>query len=119
MIQVGLEGVEFYAYHGFYPEEQKTGTRFLVDVSVGFNNNAPFSDDSLANTVNYEVLYEIVTEEMQHTRKVLETVAEAIMKRIQANFNFIDTIEVTIRKQNPPFNGPVKQSVVKLSYNKQ
>ncbi|MEB0261380.1 MULTISPECIES: dihydroneopterin aldolase [unclassified Mucilaginibacter] len=118
MIKVALEGAEFFAYHGFYPEEQVIGTRFLVDVQVGFYADIYVDEDNLHNTVNYEVLYNIIDEEMQHTRKVIETVAQSILNRIKTEFTFIETAEVTIRKQRPPFRGPLKQSVITLFYTK-
>lgn len=118
MIKVALEGAEFYACHGFYPEEQVIGTHFLVDVQVGFYAEIYVDEDNLHNTVNYEVLYAIIEEEMSHTRKVLETVAQSILNRVKTEFTFIETAEVTIRKQRPPFRGPLKQSVITLSYHK-
>ena len=36
MITVALHGAEFFAKHGFYPEEQLLGCKFLVDIVVGF-----------------------------------------------------------------------------------
>nr|WP_067058363.1 dihydroneopterin aldolase [Mucilaginibacter sp. L294] len=118
MINVALEGAEFYAYHGFYPEEQVIGTHFLVDVQVGFYAEIDVEKDNLSNTVNYEVLYNIIEDEMKHTRKVIESVAQAILNRITTEFIFIETAVVTIKKQHPPFRGPLKQSVITLSYHK-
>ncbi|MBB5394401.1 dihydroneopterin aldolase [Mucilaginibacter sp. AK015] len=118
MIKVALEGAEFYAYHGFYREEQLTGTQFLVDVQVGFMADIDVAQDNLSNTVNYEVLYAIIDQEMKETRKVIETVAQAILNRVKTEFTFITMAEVTIKKQNPPFTGPIKQSVITLSYQK-
>ncbi|MFA6245755.1 MAG: dihydroneopterin aldolase [Mucilaginibacter sp.] len=118
MINVALEGAEFYAYHGFYPEEQVIGTHFLVDVQVGFYADIDVEKDNLSNTVNYEVLYAIIEEEMKHTRKVIESVAQAILNRITTEFIFIEIAVVTIKKQRPPFRGPLKQSVITLSYHK-
>ena len=118
MIKVALEGAEFYAYHGYYPEEQIIGTRFLVDVEVGFYAEIDTEKDDLSNTVNYELLYTIIDEEMKHTRKVIESLAQAILNRIVSEFSFIETVLVIIKKQKPPFSGPVKQSVITLSYQK-
>ncbi|MFD0764865.1 dihydroneopterin aldolase [Mucilaginibacter lutimaris] len=118
MIKVALEGAEFFAYHGFYPEEQVIGTQFLVDVQVGFDADIYVDEDNLHNTVNYEVLYAIIEDEMSNTRKVLETVAQSILNRIKTEFTFIETAVVTICKQRPPFRGPIKQSVITLSYTK-
>jgi len=36
---IGLEGMEFFAYHGFYTEEQKIGTTFIVDVYISTKSN--------------------------------------------------------------------------------
>ena len=33
--KVSLEGVRFFAYHGFYPEEQVLGAEFIVDLLHG------------------------------------------------------------------------------------
>jgi dihydroneopterin aldolase len=118
MINVALEGAEFYAYHGYYPEEQVIGTYFLVDVQVGFNAVIDVEKDNLSDTVNYEVLYGIIEQEMKHTRKVIESVAQAILNRITTEFTFIETAAVTIKKQRPPFRGPLRQSVITLSYHK-
>ncbi|RYU92228.1 dihydroneopterin aldolase [Mucilaginibacter terrigena] len=118
MIKVALQGAEFYAYHGFYHEEQLIGTHFLVDVQVGFYADIDLDKDNLSNTVNYEMLYAIIEQEMKHTRKVIETVAQAILNRVKTEFTFIEMAEVTIKKQRPPFSGPIKQSVITLSYQK-
>jgi dihydroneopterin aldolase len=116
MIKVALEGAEFYAYHGYYPEEQLIGTHFLVDVRVSFYAEIDVEKDDLSNTVNYETIYTFIEQEMKLTQKVIETVAQAILNRIKNEFNFIENAEVTIRKQRPPFKGPLKQSVITLTY---
>ncbi|MBS1503575.1 MAG: dihydroneopterin aldolase, partial [Bacteroidetes bacterium] len=36
MINVALHGAEFFGRHGFYPEEQLLGSKFIVDISVDF-----------------------------------------------------------------------------------
>ncbi|MES2809922.1 MAG: dihydroneopterin aldolase [Bacteroidota bacterium] len=42
---VSLHGAAFFAYHGFYPEEQKIGNHFLVDIDVAFSPAADMSLD--------------------------------------------------------------------------
>jgi len=118
MVKVALEGAEFFAYHGFYPEEQVLGTRFIVDIEVIFANQNIFDDDKISNTVNYEELYVIAKTEMLHTRKLIETVAQGIIDSIIATNPFIKIASVTIKKANPALGGPVKNSVVTISYNK-
>lgn len=115
MITISLHGAEFFAYHGFYPEEQKLGNRFIVDVEVDFTPPGSLKDDKIGNTVDYEQLYKIVTEQMKQTMKLIETVAQAIADHIKIQFPFVDGIRVTIKKLNPPFNGKVDYSSISIS----
>ena len=69
MGRITLEGIEFFAYHGYYQEERKTGNRYSVDISVEANLEQAAEEDSLKETVNYEKLYRMVSEEMQKTIK--------------------------------------------------
>lgn len=117
MIKVALHEVKFYAYHGFYPEEQILGGYYLVDAEVQFGTKKV--DDEISNTVNYERLYSILNEEMQQPRKLLETLVEAMIEKIRLEFPFSETIKVTIKKLNPPLPGEVKYSLVEITYLKE
>lgn len=113
--KVALEGIRFFAYHGYYPEEQLTGNEFILDILTEFEVQSDGNDD-LINTVNYERLFEIATAEMKIPRKLLETVAHQILKNIQEEFSFVHTVEVSIRKMSLPLMGEVKNSLVQLTY---
>jgi dihydroneopterin aldolase len=118
MINIALHGAEFFAYHGFYPEERKFGCRFVVDIEVGFVPPTDFKEDDLDNTVDYEKMYIIACEEMKHSRKLIETVGEAITNGIKNKYPFVQTIQVTIKKLNPPLTGKVAYSSVVIKYSK-
>ena len=118
MITVELHGAEFFSRHGFYPEEQLLGCKFLVDISVGFMPMGELKEDNLANTVNYEQLYQITCLQMQHPRKLIETLAQAILEDIKKEYSFVEVIAVTIKKLNPPMKGKVDHSGVTISYTK-
>lgn len=115
MITISIHGAEFFAYHGFYPEEQKLGNRFIVDVEVGFTPLENLKHDKISNTVDYEQLYKIITEQMKQTMKLIETVAQAIADQIKNQFPFVSNIRVSIKKLNPPFNGKVDYSSIVIS----
>ena len=111
---VALKDVKCFALHGFYPEEQLTGNHFIVDLETTF---LPIGfDDELAQTVNYEDLNRIILEEMRNTQKLLETVLNNIIKKVIALYPFVERVEVSIKKLNPPMPGQVGQSFVQLSY---
>lgn len=115
--RVALEGIRFFAFHGFYEEEQLIGNEFMVDVFTEMDVSSDGSDD-ISNTVNYERLFEIIAAEMRQTRKLLETVAHGIMARMLAEFPLVDRAEVRIRKMNLPLPGEVKNSLIQLNFRK-
>ena len=118
MIKIALHGAEFFAYHGFYTEERKLGTCFLVDMEVSFTPVGDLTEDNLSHTVNYEHLYEIACDEMKQTKKLIDTVAQAILNRIKAKYPFAEKIKVSIKKLNPPLGCKVADSNVVITYNK-
>ncbi len=118
MMKITLQGAVFFAYHGFYPEEQKLGNCFMVDIEVGFKHTGNIGEDELIHTVNYEQLYQIADEQMKHTRKLIETVAQGIMNDIKSQFLNLETVQVGIKKMNPPLGHKVDYAGVTLNYNK-
>ncbi|MGZ3811579.1 MAG: dihydroneopterin aldolase [Mucilaginibacter sp.] len=116
MITVALHGAEFFSRHGFYPEEQLLGCTFLVDITVDFLPIGELNEDNLINTVNYEQLYQIAAVQMQKPRKLIETLAQAIIEDIKREYPFIEAAIITIRKLNPPMKGKVGHSGVTISY---
>ena len=60
MGKVSLEGMEFYARHGYYEEERVIGNKYSVDIVLDVDFSEAVSDDKLGGTVNYEKVYEIV-----------------------------------------------------------
>lgn len=111
--KLGLKGIRFFAYHGFYPIEQVLGNEFFVDIEVAFEVTGS-GEDNLAKTVNYEQLYQITASEMNKTKKLIETVAHEIIKRVQEEFTFVKTSRVVIRKTQPAIQGEVSHSFVDL-----
>lgn len=111
--RVALIDARFFAYHGYYPAEQVLGNEFMVTIHVGFDKHAE-GQEELTGTVNYQALYEIAKAEMQRPRKLLETVAEAILTCVRADFPFVSEIEVTIRKNHPPFGGDHAKAAITL-----
>jgi len=111
--RVGLTDARFFAYHGYYPEEQSLGNEFTVTIHVAFDKHVG-GQDNLQDTVNYELLYNIAKTEMQQPRKLLETVAESMLNRVRADFPFVSGIEVSVTKHNPPFGGDHAKAGVTL-----
>jgi dihydroneopterin aldolase len=111
---VALKDVKCFALHGYYPEEQLIGNHFVVDLETEFTPQG--FDDELAQTVNYEDLNNIILEEMKQTQKLLETVLKNIISKVIELYPFVDTVQVSMKKLNPPMPGQIGHSFVKLTY---
>lgn len=111
---VALNDVRCFALHGYYPEEQLTGTEFLVSVEVTFIPSGDTED--LQRTVNYEILNTIIREEMALTKQLLESVVKQILDRVISVYPFVQTAVVGIKKMHPPMPGQINHSFVQLAY---
>ena len=72
------------------------------------------SSDQLAETVNYEILYRVVAEEMQAPARLLEHLAHRIIDRILHQFGHVRWVEVSVSKFNPPVGGICQRARVTL-----
>ncbi len=114
MGKVSLEGMEFYARHGYYEEERVIGNRYSIDVmlEVDFSNAA--TNDKLEGTVNYEKVYKIVEEVMSIDANLLEHLAGRMIKSLKKKFPEASKIKVKISKYHPPIRGLCHRAVVEL-----
>lgn len=112
MYTISLENLEFYAYHGYYQEENLIGTNFIVDIHVKIDD-IQLINAELSQTVNYEIIFNIVKLRMNIKYTLLEQFVKDVHHDIYSNFNFAKSIEVSIRKKKVPINGMIGESVVK------
>ena len=97
-----LHEVRFYAFHGVMLQERSVGGEFLVSVKVGYPLEKAMSSDDVADTLNYAALYELVKKEMMQPSSLLEHVMGRIVEAIEKAFPEVKSVEVKIKKVNPP-----------------
>ncbi|MCB0527761.1 MAG: dihydroneopterin aldolase [Lewinellaceae bacterium] len=112
MALISLEGMRFYAHHGVYDGETKAGGEYVVDIVVNINTEKAVKDDKVDLTMNYESVYQICRLEMEKPRKLLETVAADIVKRMKFQFLNMQALRVRVTKLNPPLGGRVDSAWV-------
>jgi len=112
---VYLKNVQFFAYHGLYPEEALNGNIFEVDLSVRYSKQDVIT--CIEETIDYAVLFDILKVKMQKRRYLLETLGREICDDIKDRFPQISSIEINIRKQNPPIPDFIGKAGFSLSIN--
>lgn len=114
MAIISLEGIRLYGFHGYYEEEETLGREFILDVQVHADIEEAAEEDELSNSVNYETLYHICQAEFREPVKLLETLANRILDRINRQFDNIKGVKVKVRKMNPPLAGRVDAASVEV-----
>jgi len=116
MSTISIEGMEFFAYHGCFKEEQVIGTKFRIDLFLNVDTNVAEKSDKLEDTVNYQAVYQLVKEEMESKSNLLEHVGRRILESIREAFPQIEGAKIKIRKLNPPLGGKMDFVSLELDY---
>ncbi|GAB2788237.1 dihydroneopterin aldolase [Rhabdobacter roseus] len=111
---ITLEGLEFFAYHGYYAEEQKIGNRYSLDIVITTDFVAAAHHDRLSETVNYEELYRIAAEVMQERSRLLEHIAFRVIEKVRQKYPRVERVTVSVSKFNPPVGGVCTRAKITL-----
>lgn len=97
-----LRNMRFFAHHGLFPEENKLGQRYEVDLEIRTDLSAAGQDDDLSQTLDYPRIYALVEQIVTgQPFKLVEALAEHIAIEIANHFAPID-LTVRVRKPDPP-----------------
>ncbi len=122
MALIALEGIRFYAYHGYYEEERLIGNEFVLDVIVSADVDVAAEKDELYDgeeedekkpaTVNYETIFLLCQTEMRKPARLLESLVDRIAGRIEDYFDNVEGLAIRLRKLHPPLGGRVDSAWV-------
>lgn len=116
---VRLNNAVFYAHHGVMQEEHRIGGRYEVDIAMEVNFEDAALEDDLNKTVDYERVYAEARDIIMGNKfYLIERLAYLIAHRILDQEPMAISVEVTVRKANPPVGGPCDcaEAVYKASH---
>ena len=119
MSLLGIEGMRFHAYHGFYKEEHLIGTTFVVDVYISAPKEHASKTDKIKDTINYESVYEVCKSVMKEHFDLIEKVGGEIITNLLPLLAPGDLLKVRVRKLNPPMSGIVASTFIELERSKE
>ncbi|MBT2658022.1 dihydroneopterin aldolase [Bacillus sp. ISL-18] len=116
MDKIYVNRMEFYGYHGVFPEENRLGQRFIVDLAVSVDLKKAGTTDELKFSVNYGELYQVCKEVVEgKPYKLLEAVAEELAANILRVFPLVMDVTVKVIKPDPPIPGHYKSVAVEIT----
>ncbi|MFD2671509.1 dihydroneopterin aldolase [Marinicrinis sediminis] len=105
MDKISLSGMQFYGYHGVFPEENKLGQRYRVDAELYMDLQASGQSDRLEDTVNYATIVDTIRGIVEgKPYQLIEAVAEHIARAVLAEYDQVQALTVRVIKPNPPFD---------------
>lgn len=107
LAKISLEEMEFHAFHGCLEHEKKLGNTFIVSLCFRINTQLAATTDRLSDTLNYQLVYNLVKKEMEIPAQLIEHLAQRILDNVFDTFSEIRHIELTLKKLNPPLGGKV------------
>ena len=104
---IQLSDMHFYAYHGCLPTENVIGTDYIVNLKIGLDLSKAMESDDLKDTINYQIIYDLIEKEIHQQSKLIEHVAGRIVKVLHQHFPQITSLKLKLSKTNPPLGGEV------------
>lgn len=115
MDKIILSNMQFYGYHGLYPEENRLGQRFNVDLELYLSLREAGETDHMGDSVDYGKVFELVKQIVEGKPKnLIESVAETISKKLFESFPIIQACTIKVIKPDPPINGHYESVAVEI-----
>lgn len=114
--QIKIEGLEIFANHGVFPEENVLGQKFIVSAILYTDTRKAGQTDELTASIHYGEVSAFITEFVKsHTYKLLERVAEELVEDMLQKFDGLEKVTLEIQKPWAPVGLPLKTVSVRIT----
>ncbi|HLR02666.1 MAG TPA: dihydroneopterin aldolase [Virgibacillus sp.] len=115
MDKILINKMQFYGFHGLFPEENKLGQRFYTDVTLYTDLTTAGKTDDMNDSIDYGDIYETVKNIMEGKAfNLLEAVGEQIASALLTSYPRIDACAVKVEKPDPPIPGHYDSVAVEI-----
>ena len=109
MDKIMIDGLEIFANHGVFPEENKLGQKFVISVVLWTDTRPAGCSDDLNQSINYGEVSQRITEFVQkNTFQLIETVVERLAEELLLTYSELIKIQLKIEKPWAPVGLPLR-----------
>ena len=95
-----IDGLEVFANHGLFEEENKLGQKFIFDIECELNYKKALFSDGMTDSVSYADIADVVVKTAtENTFNLLERLAGEVLKNIFDSFPEIENVKLKINKK--------------------
>ena len=114
-MNIYLNDMVFYGYHGVYPEERKLGQRFIVNAILTTSDEKDNLIEHLSDTVDYTKVYDEIKSMMEKEQfELLENCANKILNCLLERFELLQEVKIKIEKPGVPINGSLSSVAIEM-----
>ncbi len=114
MDNIIIKGIRFHGHHGVPEAERQVGGHYEIDVILSYPLINAGRSDTLEDTIDYASVVDLIVDTgTQKSFQLIETLAETTATNILQQFP-IDTVQLTVKKLNPPIEQPITYFAVEI-----
>lgn len=116
MDKIEIRGLEIFANHGVFPEENVLGQKFVISATLYTDTRKAGLTDELTASIHYGEVSQMITEfTKNHTFKLLEALAENLCQMLLETVPHLQKITLRIEKPWAPVGLPLDTVAVEIT----
>ena len=113
--RITIDGLDVFANHGVYPEENSLGQKFVVSLTLYADLSKAGANDDLDSSVDYgAVCHDVDAYLRGRTFKLIEAAAEGVASMLLARYALLLGVRVKIEKPWAPVGLPLRSCGVEI-----
>lgn len=115
MDEIIIKGLEVYAFHGVYTEEQEKGQKFIVNATLYADTTRASRTDELEDSVDYGKVCMMINDFMTKNRmNLLESVTNCLARKLLMSYPLLEAVTLKVEKPQAPIPHPFDTVAVKV-----
>ena len=113
--KIRIEGLEVFANHGVYAEENKLGQKFVVSATLYADLRRAGETDDLDESIDYGAVVHTIDEYLRaHTFKLIEAAAEGLAGVLLRDYPSLFGVRIKLEKPWAPIGLPLTSVAVEI-----
>lgn len=119
MDKIIIKGLEIFAHHGVFEEENVLGQKFVIDAVLHISTREAGINDDIKKSIDYGAVCADINNMMQEQNyNLIEAVAEKVTSELLIKYADMRGIDITVKKPWAPILMPIETVAVSISRRK-